>query len=333
MKKYRAVFLEYLPPELNDIYASYSTPDIEFIGMETADFSEVLEKAKEADFYMLFGMQYGITMDKQMIDCAPKLKMLVYHGMSFEKTDLAYASSRRIPIVGTPVATDEDVAEFTIMMILACMRHLPFADQSLRRGNFYTWELRGITHALKGKTVGLIGFGRIARFVVERLKGFGVQIVIFDKYKKLSKEAEKILGVRQLASLSDLAACSDVVSLHASYSILEESCINRETLFDKMKPTAFFINTARGKLVNQQDLAHALKEKKIAGAALDVYEEETLRLDDPLACLDNVVLTPHIGSGSRDVIMARAEYMFDNMQRFLDGRPLRSCINSEQIKN
>jgi D-3-phosphoglycerate dehydrogenase len=332
MKKYKAVFLEYLPTELNEIYAAYATPDIEFVGMRTRENSEMLEKAKDADFYMLFGMPYGITMDRQMIDYSPKLKMLVYHGMSFEKTDIAYASSKKIPVVGTPVATDEDVAEFTVMMMLSCMRHLVAADNALRKGNFYTWELRAGSYSLKGKTVGLIGFGRIARLLVERLKGFCVRIVIYDKYRRLSEQEQKDIGVQQLDSMEDLAACSDIVSLHASYASADEGCINRETLFDKMKPSAFFINTARGKLVRQKDLTRILEEKRIAGAALDVYEEEAVRLDDPLIGLDNVVLTPHIGSGSRDVIAARAQYMFANMQRLLDGCPLLTCINQEQLK-
>jgi lactate dehydrogenase-like 2-hydroxyacid dehydrogenase len=332
MKKYKAVFLDYLPLDLNNIYASHATEDIEFVGMETKDTPEMLEKSKNADFYMLFGMPYGITVDKQLIDHSPNLKMLVSHGMSFEKIDLAYANSKKIPIVGTPVATDEDVAEFTIMMILASMRRLPFADSALRKGNFYTWELRGFSYSLMGKTVGLIGFGSIAHFVAERLRGFGVKIVIYDKYKKFAEKEQEILGVQQVNSLGELAACSDVVSLHANYSAADHGSINRETLFDKMKPTAFFINTARGKLVNQKDIAQVLKEKRIAGAALDVYEEETVHLDDPLVGLENVVLTPHIGSGTRDVIAARAEYMFDNMRRFLKNRPLRNCINSDQIK-
>jgi phosphoglycerate dehydrogenase-like enzyme len=332
MKKYKAVFLEYLPPELNDMYASHAAPDIEFVGMKTKDISEMLEKAKDADFYMLFGMPYGITVDKKMIDHSPRLKMLVYHGMSFENTDIAYANSRKIPIEGTPVATGEDVAEFTVMLILACMRRLPLADSELRKGNFYTWELRSTSYSLKKKTVGLIGFGSIARQLVERLKGFGVRIVVFDKYKKLPEAEQKSLGICQMNSLSDLAAASDVISLHASYSAHDKGCINSETLFGKMKSTAFFINTARGKLVNQQDLVRVLRKKRIAGAALDVYEEERVRADDPLIGLDNVVLTPHIGSGSRDVIAARAEYMFDNMRRFIDGRPLMSCLNSNQLE-
>ena len=332
MKKYKAVFVEYLPPNSKSIYASYAPQDIEFVGMETRDTSEMLEKSKDADFYMLYGMPYGITMDKQMVDHSPNLKMLVYHGMSFEKTDIAYANSKNIPIVGTPVATDEAVAEFTVMMILASMRRLPLADSALRKGNFYTWELREVSYSLLGKTVGLIGFGSIAHFVAERLKGFGVKIVVYDKYKKFSEDEQKTFEVRQVNSLEELATCSDVVSLHANYSVADHGSINRETLFNKMKPTAFFINTARGKLVNQKDIAQVLKEKRIAGVALDVYEEETVHLNDPLVSLDNVVLTPHIGSGTRDVIAARAEYMFDNMIRFLENRPLQSCINSDQIK-
>jgi phosphoglycerate dehydrogenase-like enzyme len=332
LKKSRAVFVEYLPPKLKNIYASYAPEDIEFAGMETKDTAEMLEKSRDADFYMFFGMPYGITMDRQMINHSPKLKMLVSHGMSFEKIDIAYASSKKIPIVGTPVATDEAVAEFTVMMILASMRRLPLADSALRKGNFYTWELREVSYSILGKTVGLIGFGSIAHFVAERLRGFGVKIVVYDKYKKISEEEQKAFGVCQVNSLEELAACSDVVSLHANYSAADHGFINRETLFDKMKPTAFFVNTARGKLVNQKDITQVLKEKRIAGAALDVYEEETVHPDDPLVGLDNVILTPHIGSGTRDVIAARAEYMFDNMHRFLEKRPLRSCINSDQIK-
>jgi phosphoglycerate dehydrogenase-like enzyme len=328
MAKYKAVYLDFIPKEINDIYREYALPDVEYITMESKLPEERLEKAKDADFYMMAGAK----VDKAMIDLAPKLKLIHHQGVGFEKTDVDYASSKNIPVCTTPAGTVENVAEHAIMLILACMRQLVVADQAMRNGKFFAWELRAGSYSLMGKTVGIIGFGRIGKNLAKRLQPFEARVLIYDKFLNLSPSEQQQYGVTQTGSLDELAAQSDVVTVHMPLTPDEIGFINTKTLFGKMKPTAIFINTARGPLVKESDLLDILQKKKIAAAGLDVFEKEPVTADNPLMKLDNVIVSPHIAGGTRDAQIARAKFMFGNIKNLLEGKPLESCLNADKIK-
>lgn len=328
MAKYKAVYLDLIPKEINDIYREYALPDVEYITMESKDPEERLRKAKEADFYMMAGAK----VDKAMIDLAPKLKLIHHQGVGFEKTDIAYATQKNIPVCTTPAGTVENVAEHAIMLILACMRQLVVADQAMRNGNFYAWELRATSYSLMDKTVGIIGFGRIGKNLAKRLLAFDVKIIFYDKFISLDSTEQKRYGVTQVASLDELVKQADVVTVHMPLTPEEVGFINAQSVFSKMKPTSIFINTARGPLVKEADLVEALKTGKIAAAGIDVFEKEPVTSSNPLMGLDNVIVSPHIAGGTRDAQVARAKFMFGNIKNLLEGKPLDSCLNADKIR-
>jgi phosphoglycerate dehydrogenase-like enzyme len=328
MAKYKAVFLDFIPKEFNDIYREYALPDIEYITMESTLPEEKLKKAKDADFYIMAGAK----VDKTMIDLAPKLKLIHQQGVGFDKIDVAYASQKNIPVCITPAGTVENVAEHTIMLMLACMRQLVVTDRAMRKGQFLAWELRNESYSLMGKTAGIIGFGRIGKNVVKRLQPFGVKVLVYNKSHKLSLLEQGRYGVAQSKSLDELVRQSDIVSVHIPLTPEEIGSINTRSVFGKMKPTAIFINTARGQLVRESDLVEVLKNKKIAAAGLDVFATEPVKADNPLMELDNVIVTPHIAAGTRDAQIARAKFIFANIRNFLEGKQLDSCLNADKIK-
>jgi phosphoglycerate dehydrogenase-like enzyme len=194
------------------------------------------------------------------------------------------------------------------------------------------WDMRANSCSLLGKTVGIIGFGRIGREIARRLRGFDVDIVYYDKFVSLPENEQLALGVRQVESLDELARVSDVATLHMPLARGDVKSISRKTLFDKMKPDSFFINAARGKLTDEMDLYEVLREGKIAGAAVDAWTDEPIDPKHPILALRNVVVTPHVAGGTREAQMARGEFMFKNCQNLVDRKPLASCINIDRIK-
>jgi len=328
VEKYKVVYLDYIPKEMNDIHREYTPPEFEYITMESKDPQERIEKAKDADFYMMAGAK----IDKAMIDLAPRLKLIHHQGVGFEKTDIEYATLKKIPVCTTPAGTVDCVAEHTVMLILSCMRQLILADRELRKGNFLVWELRNTSYSLLGKTIGLIGFGRIGKSLTKLLLPFNVKILFFDKFVKLSLEEQRKYGVTQVNTMDELAVQSDVISVHMPLIPEDVGYISTNSLFGKMKPTSIFINTARGPLVNEGDLYDVLKNRKIAAAGIDVFEKEPTDVSNPLFTLDNIILTPHIAGGTRDAQIERAKFMFGNMKSVLEGKPLQSCLNADKIK-
>jgi phosphoglycerate dehydrogenase-like enzyme len=328
MAKYKVFFMDYVPNELNDIYRENALPDVEYVAMESKLPEERIDKAKDADFFI----PATAKADKTLIDAAPKLKLIHQQGVGFEKTDVAHASEKNIPVCTTPVATVENAAEHTIMLILACMRQLVIADQSMRSGHFWAWELRNTSYSLMGKTVGILGFGRIGKSVAERLRPFGVTILFYNRTHTLSAGEQKHYGAIQARSLEELVTQSDVLTVHMPLTPEVAGSINTQSVFSRMKPTAIFINTARGQIVKEADLVEALKTRRIAAAGIDVFEKEPIAPGNPLLKLNNVTLTPHIAAGTRDAHEARAKFIFANIKNLLEGRPLESCINAGKLK-
>jgi phosphoglycerate dehydrogenase-like enzyme len=211
------------------------------------------------------------------------------------------------------------------------MRQLIVADQAMRKGRFLAWELRNKSYSLMGKTAGIIGFGRIGKSLAKRLQAFGVNVLFYNKSHKLSSEEQKHYGASQLESIDDLVRQSDIISVHIPLTPEVTGFINMQSVFSKMKPTAIFINTARGQIVKESDLIEVLMNRKIAAAGIDVFEKEPVTADNPLLKLDNVILTPHIASGTRDAHIARAKFIFHNIKNYIEGKPLENCVNADKL--
>ncbi|WP_341279473.1 phosphoglycerate dehydrogenase [Paenibacillus sp. FSL H8-0537] len=232
------------------------------------------------------GVVAGVdTWDEAIFKLAPKLKGIARFGVGVDNIDLAKAREYGIKVANVPGGNANAVAELTIGLILSMLRNIPTLERSARRGY---WD-RTVGTELAVRTVGLLGFGNIAQMVAKKLQGFDVEIIAYDKYP--NEEKAKALRVK-LVSSEEVLAQSDVVSMHLP-SLKETYHMMSDEQFERMKPTAYFVNTARGALVDEQALYKALKQGSIAGAAIDVYEQEPVAADNKLFELDKLIATPH----------------------------------------
>ncbi len=234
---------------------------------------------------------------KRVIEEAPKLKVIGRAGVGLDNIDLEAAKERGIKVVNSPAASSRSVAELVFGLLFAVARKIAFADRKMREGVWAKKQCMGIE--LEGKTMGVIGFGRIGYNVAKIANAFGMRVLLYDPYPN-EERAKEVGGT--FASLEDLLKESDVVTLHVPLVDATYHLINEERL-KLMKPSAILINAARGAVVDNKALVKALQEGWIAGAGLDVYEEEPLPKDHPLTKLDNVVLTPHIGASTEEAQM------------------------------
>lgn len=231
--------------------------------------------------------------DAAMLEHADQLRVVVRAGVGVDNIDLEMCTARGIVVMNTPEANTISTAEHTIALMFALARHIPQADRSLREGR---WE-RGkfVGTQLTGKTLGIIGYGRIGHAVAERAKALGMTVLPYDPFTP-----ERL--ARRLAMLTDpdqVFAQADVLSLHALVTDETREIINRETIA-RMKDGVLIVNTARGALIHNADLAEALRSGKVAGAALDVYDPEPPAPDHPLLGLPNVVHTPHLAASTHE---------------------------------
>lgn len=232
----------------------------------------------------------------EVISKAEKLKIIARAGVGLDNIDVKAAEAKKIKVINTPEAPTRSVAELTIGLMLAVARKIAYSDRKIREGRWVKKEAEGVE--LKGKTLGIIGFGRIGREVaVIASRGLGMKILYYDVYRA-SPEIEKELGATYV-DLKTLVKESDVITIHVPLTPETKGLIS-EDLLRLMKKNAILINTSRGGVVDTKALIKALKEGWIAGAGLDVYEEEPLPPNHPLTELDNVVLTPHIGASTEE---------------------------------
>ncbi len=229
---------------------------------------------------------------RRVIEAAEKLRVIGRAGVGIDNIDLEVAKEKGITVLNTPGAPSRSVAELAIGLMLAVARKIAFADRKMREGVWAKKQCMGFE--LRGKILGVIGMGRIGREVARiAYYGFGMKIIYYDARGKM-EDVERELGAKY-RELEDVLREADIVTLHVPLLPSTRHLINEERL-KLMKPSAILINTARGGVVDTGALVKALSNGWIAGAGLDVYEEEPLPKDHPLTKFDNVVLTPHIGS-------------------------------------
>lgn len=251
---------------------------------------ELLELAKDCEGIIAGTEKY----DETVIAWLPKLKAISRCGAGMDNVDFKTAEKRGILVSGTPEAPVEAVAELAVALMLCTLRKIPQMERNVKAG---MWK-KEMGFLLQGKKVGIIGFGRIGRRVAELIKAFGAVAVAFDPYADV-KTAEK-MDVKLFSKeggLEKLLEQSDIITIHAPYSKENENLLGKKELM-RMKLGAVLVNTARGGLVDEKELRKALENGKIGAAALDVTAEEPY--NGPLARMENVVLTPHIGSYARE---------------------------------
>jgi glyoxylate reductase len=252
------------------------------------------------------------AVDRSVVDAAPSLKVIANVAVGYNNIDIPYALSRGVVVTHTPDVLTESVADFTWALILAITRRLAEGERVVRRGAWKGWALDFMLGTeLRGKQLGLVGVGRIGRAVAARAAAFGMRVAFTEVFETTVDGAEAM-------SFDRLLTTSDIVSLHVPLTPETRHLIDKRTLA-RMKRSAFLINTARGPVVDEAALAWALQQHLIAGAALDVFENEPAVHPD-LLTLENVLLVPHLASGTTETRTAMAELAADNVLAVLQGR-------------
>jgi len=266
----------------------------------------------------------GNRVDRDVIDAGKKLKIVANYGVGYNNIDAEYAAKKQVMVTNTPGVLTETTADLTWTILMSIARRIVEADRFTRSGNFNKFDpYRLLGTDVYGKTLGIVGLGRIGQAVAKRSLGFDMKVLYFAVRQK-DQETEQRYGATYV-DLDTLLRESDFVTLHVPLMDSTHHLIDKDKLA-LMKPTAFLVNASRGAVIDEQALVEVLKERKIAGAALDVYEKEP-QLSPGLSELNNVVLIPHLGSATQQTRNAMAEIVADNVIAALQGEPPPNLVN------
>jgi D-3-phosphoglycerate dehydrogenase len=254
-----------------------------------------------------------------MIRTAPRLKVIQKWGIGVDRIDLKAAAEAGVTVAIAAGSNANPVAEHTVMLMLAVYRRLTEVDRSMRDGRWIFEQMRERCYSLRGKTVGLVGFGNIGQTVARKLSGFEVNVTYHDPIRAGPARDEPLAAT--WVPFETLLETSDIVSLHRPGGTDNKPLIDAAALA-RMKPGAILINTARGDLIDESALCHALAEGHLMGAGLDVYAEEPPQPHGPLTQFEQVVLTPHTAGSVIDNVAHVAAHVFGNIDSILHGRPI-----------
>jgi lactate dehydrogenase-like 2-hydroxyacid dehydrogenase len=279
-----------------------------------------LAAIREADALICSNL---VSIGQGELDALPNLRVLSGYGVGFDRFDVAAANERHVAVCNTPGVLSDAVADLTMGLILAASRGIVSGARYVLEGEWQPGAaLPPLGFDVSGKTLGIVGFGRIGRATARRAQAFGMQVCFFD----LVREVEGDLAACTYYDLDDLLASSDILSLHVDLNERTHHLIGARELA-LMKPTAWLVNTARGGIVDQAALTDALRDGTIAGAALDVLETEPPDPADPLLQLPNAIILPHVGSATIETRRAMLDLAVDNLIAVVSGARPRACVN------
>lgn len=311
----KVAFIHGLSPEIVDVITSY-TPE----GWST----EVVERGhsveqqqaivSDADFIMV----YGAPLADDVLRAADKVRLVQLLAAGYDRMNLSLMRSMEVPGANNGGANSWAVADHALLLMLSIYKQQMLTDPATRTGRWNAPITGTNTFEMADKLVGVLGIGNIGRQVARRVQGFDAKVQYYDLFL-LSEESERELNVKRV-TLDDLFRTSDIVTCHTPLTPETHHIVNRERLA-MMKSTAVLINTSRGPVVDEAALIEALQQGKIAGAGLDVFEQEPVAPDNPLLQMNNVVVTPHIAGTTWDTWFRRAEFAYQNMQRVWEGNP------------
>jgi glyoxylate reductase len=289
------------------------------------DKGRLIEAVKRCD--ILLSLLHD-TVDAEVLGANPRLKAVSSMNITQDRIDLAEATRLGIPVTNIPAIVTDATADIGFGLLLAVARNIALGDKLFRSGVYPGSQSNHLAGAaVTGRTLGLIGFGRIGQAMARRGRGFDMNIIYADPRRLPPEEEEKFAaGYR---SFDDLLREADFVSLHPQLSPATRHLMS-DREFALMKPSAYVINTSRGPVIDEAALLRALKEKKIAGAGLDVFEHEP-DVAPELIALPNVVLTPHLGSAVLSLREGMAHVVVDNTIALIEGKPPVSCLNPEVL--
>lgn len=283
--------------------------------LDELNYDCLAREAVNADYLLVSGR---LPIDEGVLSAAKHLKMIQRTGVGTEMLDVEAIKQHGIPVYVNAGVNAQSVAEHTLMLILACLKRLPQINQQTHQGVWKKQQVGVTTRELKGKTVALVGMGNIGRLVAQMLQAFGANIIYTDVIRQPS-ETEQRLGLTYYNSFETMLPQADVLSFHCPLVKENTEILNQRTL-EMMKKGAIVVNTARGKLINPDDLYEALALGHLSGAALDTHYEEPVKEGYKLAELENVILTPHIGGLSYEAFHQMMADAVENIVAFEEGR-------------
>ena len=284
---------------------------------------ELLAALSDADGLLGSAM---LLIDSEALRAAPRLRVVSNIGVGYSNVDLATATERGVLVCNTPGVLTDAVADLTLTLIVSLARRLSESERFVREGRWTSSNAMALGTDVRGKTLGIVGFGRIGRAVAERAGPFGLRLLFYDIARDVGEG-----GLAERRKLDELLRESDFVSLHVNLTPETERLIGEREL-SLMKASAYLINTARGPVVDQAALTEALREGRIAGAALDVLEREPPPPDEPLLQLANVIVLPHIGSATRETRRAMLDLAIENLLAALRGDRPPCVVNPEALE-
>ncbi|MFO7677524.1 MAG: hydroxyacid dehydrogenase [Thermoplasmatota archaeon] len=290
------------------------------VTFDEMDGKTLLKKIKDYDALMVRGRTKAV---KEIVEAGGqgKLKVIGRAGIGVDNVDIETAAKFGIPVVNAPTGSTASVAELAIGHMLNLSRNISKADKTMKNGEWLKKQLKGIE--LNGKTLGLVGCGNIGALTGKLAQAFGMNIIGYDPF--ISKEAMKKDNIEKIDDLGRLMEKSDFVSLHLPHNTKTHHIINQQ-MIEKMKPNSYLINCARGGTVDEDALYNALKKGIIAGAGLDVFEQEPPN-DNPLLGLETVSLTPHIGANTKEGQIKAGTICAEQIIKVLDKTDPDYCVN------
>jgi len=284
--------------------------------------AEIVRQAQDCEGILI----RSATVTGAMMSQLPKLKVVAKHGIGVDNIDVKAAAEQGILVVNAPFSNLNAVAEHTLTMLMALSKNLVHLDQKTRAGKFAARN-QYVNAELQGKTLGLIGFGRIARMLAKKVSGFEMQVLAADPFA--DAEEAKRLGA-ELVSQEELLAKSDFVSLHVPLMPNTNKMVNREFL-KAMKPSAVIVNASRGPVIDEEALTEALRSGEIKGAGLDVFDPEPPQVGNPLLELENVIVSPHNAALTDEALLAMAMDSAQGIIDYLGGARPKYPVNQEVL--
>ncbi len=311
----KIVFIDVVTPAMRKVLTEQLPPGFQLIFANADTEEKAIAAVADADYVFV----WAAYLPTRVVEAAARAKLIQKGGEGTDRIDVATAARRGIPVAKTSGSNAASVAELATLLILATLRWLPRAHNSMVAGQWLKFELRPGAYELRHKRVGIVGLGKIGRMVARQVQGFDASVVYYDAVR-LSEAEEARLGVTFLP-MEELLRTSDVVTLHVPLLPSTRGLIGRREL-SLMKSTAVLVNSCRGAVVDEEALFEALKEKRIRGAGIDVFAKEPPDGNHPLFSLDNVVVTPHYGGGTEDAELEGIRHAYANILKVSRGEPL-----------
>ncbi len=317
-RRFKVVVTDSVFPHLETERRILGAVGAELVALQAHRDEELLEAVRDADALLVC----FAPVTARVVQAAQRCRIIARYGIGVDNVDVRTATDRGIVVTNVPDYCVEEVSDHTLALVLACARRVVWLDRKVRAGR---WDARDAVpiRRLSGQTLGLLGFGKIPRLVARKAQAFGLRVISFDPY--VEPAAMRALGVEPVG-LRALLERSDYVCVHVPLTAETEGLVD-EAALRWMKPTAYLVNTARGRIVDGRALVRALRQGWIAGAALDVLPTEPPPADEPLRALDNVVFTPHVAFYSEESLQELQRKAAEEVVRVLTGQPPRYPVN------